>query len=124
MSPRKKILLVDDSYTMLVLERVALGQETYEYDMARDGQEAVEKVTRQLPDLILMDVIMPRMNGFEALRALRARIESQRVPIIMVTTCGEENNVKTGMDAGATDYVTKPIDPKTLQSKVRSYLGE
>ena len=119
----KKILLVDDSATALMWERMILKSEPYALLTATDGAEAVETATRELPDLILMDVVMPRMNGFEACQALRAAPATRKVPIIMVTTRSEVQNVEAGFRSGCTDYITKPIDRLELLAKVRSCLS-
>jgi CheY-like chemotaxis protein len=117
------ILLVDDSRTSLFLERMILQQGPYRLLTASDGQEGVERALAERPDLILMDVVMPRMNGFQALRTLRARPETSSTPVILVTTRGEPANVEEGYEAGCSDYVTKPIDAEELLTKVKSCLG-
>jgi DNA-binding response OmpR family regulator len=120
---KKKILLVDDSATILMMERMILNKFPFDLVTACDGEDAVTKAMAERPDLILMDVVMPKMNGFEACRRLR-EIESTRLtPIIMVTTRGEMQNVETGFGSGCTDYVTKPINAVELVAKVRNYLG-
>lgn len=119
----KKILLVDDSATALMWERMILKSEPYSLLTASDGMEAVETAKRELPDLILMDVVMPRMSGFEACQALRATPGTRSVPIIMVTTRSEAQNVEAGFTSGCTDYITKPIDRLELLAKVRSCLS-
>lgn len=121
---RKKILLVDDSPTSLFVERMVLKDGPYELVTARDGQEAVEKADLHRPDLILMDVVMPRMTGLEACRELRRRSGTQSTPIILVTTRGESDNVEAGYESGCSDYITKPIDGLELMTKVKNYLGE
>ena len=123
MEPKKKILLVDDSRTSLFMERMILRQGPYDLLTAEDGAEAVEQALAQKPDLILMDVIMPRMTGFEALRALRKSPTTRSTPVILVTTRGEPANVEEGWEAGCSDYLTKPIDPEELLAKVRGCLG-
>jgi DNA-binding response OmpR family regulator len=120
---KKKILLVDDSPTVLLLERMILSKDGYEIVTAKDGLEGVEKAQAERPDLILMDVVMPRMDGFEACRKLRERDETRSIPIIMVTTRGELASVETGYASGCNDYVTKPIAALELLAKVRSCLG-
>lgn len=120
---RKKILLVDDSRTSLFMEQMILKKGPYELLTASDGLEGVTKAERERPDLILMDVVMPRMTGFEALRELRAREGTRDIPVIMVTTRGEGENVEVGFESGCTDYLTKPIDAVALLAKVRDYLG-
>lgn len=121
---RKKILLVDDSPTSLFVERMVLKDGPYELVVARDGQEAVEQAGLHRPDLILMDVVMPRMTGLEACRELRRRPGTQTTPIILVTTRGESDNVEAGYESGCSDYITKPIDGLELMTKVKNYLGE
>lgn len=124
MSPKKKILLVDDSQTVLLMEKMILSKGPYSVVTANDGEEAVRKAAAEKPDLILLDVIMPKMNGFEACRALREQEATSATPIIMVTTRGEENNVETGYASGCSDYITKPINGPELLAKLRGFLGE
>lgn len=120
---KKKILLVDDSTTALMIEQMLLSKESYDIVTARDGREAVAKATSELPDLILMDIVMPRMTGIEACRAIRAQPSTRDIPIILVTTRGENENVESGFASGCNDYVTKPINGLELLSKLRDQLG-
>jgi DNA-binding response OmpR family regulator len=120
---KKKILLVDDSRTSLFLEQMILKRGPYAICTAMNGAEGVAKAREERPDLILMDVVMPHMNGFEALQRLRQQAETRFTPVIFVTTRGEAANVETGFEEGANDYLTKPIDAEELLSKVRGYLG-
>lgn len=120
---QKKILIVDDSSTVLLLEKMILSKGPYDVVSARDGQEGLEKAEAERPDLILMDVIMPRMDGFEACRRLREREATRDIPVIMVSTRGELESVESGYESGCSDYVTKPINGFELLSKIRSYLG-
>jgi DNA-binding response OmpR family regulator len=122
--PRKKILLVDDSSTILMMEKFILRHDPYSVVTASDGEEAVCKAVSEQPDLILLDVVMPRMGGFEACRRIRENSASSHIPIIMVTTRGEAANVETGWFSGCTDYVTKPINAVELLAKVRNLLSE
>lgn len=119
----QKILLVDDSSTTLLIEEMTLREHTqYELVTARDGEEAVKKAIAEQPNLILMDVIMPRMNGFEACREMRKHETLRKVPIIMVTSRGEACNVEQGFESGCNDYVTKPINGAELVEIVNGYL--
>ena len=120
----KKILLVDDSSTVLMMERMILAAESYELCTASNGKQAVERAKIERPDLILMDVVMPLMDGVEACKAIRADDATREIPIIMVTTRGEPHNVESGYELGCNDYVTKPINGPELLSKVRNLLGE
>jgi DNA-binding response OmpR family regulator len=120
---RKKILLVDDSSTVILMEKMILAKSPYDLVIAKDGQEGVEKAATEKPDLILMDVMMPRMTGFEACKRLRSQGSTAKIPVILVTTRGEEQSVKSGYESGCNDYITKPINGGELLSKVRGYLG-
>jgi DNA-binding response OmpR family regulator len=121
---RKKILLVDDAETILMMERMILNKAGYVLITAKDGQEAVTKAMTERPDLILMDVVMPRMNGFEACKQLRGNDTTKGIPIILVTTRGEAESVESGYKSGCDDYVTKPINGLEVLTKVKSALGE
>ncbi len=123
MEARKKILVVDDSATTLMMEKMILRKGPYDLVTASDGVEAVERAVAERPHLILMDVVMPRMGGFEACRALRGRDETAGIPIILVTTRGEGENVEAGFASGCSDYVTKPIDAVELMAKIKNQLG-
>jgi DNA-binding response OmpR family regulator len=123
LAPRKKILLVDDSSTVLLFEKMILSKEPYDLLVAKDGQEGLEKALAERPALILMDVMMPRMDGVEACRQIRARSEIAATPVILVTTRGEPESVASGKAAGCSDYVTKPINPAELLSKVKSLIA-
>jgi len=118
-----KILVVDDSNIALRHELLILQKGPYELITARNGKEAVDVTKESRPDLVLMDVVMPEMNGFDAVRAIRADQEIQDTPIIMVTTRGDPAQVEEGYAAGCSDFVTKPVDGPELLSKIRSILG-
>ena len=120
----KTILVVDDSPTALMMNTMLLGRESYAILSAKDGQEAIDKAIALLPDLVLMDVMMPKMNGIDACRALRQHAPTRHIPVILVTTRGEEEYVAQGFAAGCNDYVTKPVNATELVEKVRALLGE
>jgi CheY-like chemotaxis protein len=91
--------------------------------LARDGKEAVATALSEEPDLILMDVIMPKMDGFAACREMRRHEKLQAVPIILVTSRGEPDNVEKGFESGCNDYLTKPVDSNELIQMVNGYLA-
>jgi CheY-like chemotaxis protein len=122
--PRKKILLVDDSGTVLMMERMILGKASYEVVEAGDGIEAVEKAKAERPDLILMDLVMPRLDGFGAVKAIRDDPSTRDIPIVMVTTKSEAARVDEAMTLGCQDYTTKPIHGPDLLAKIRAIVGE
>jgi len=124
MSSQKKILLVDDSPTVLLMERLLLQDGPYSLLSALGGQEAVHLALAERPDLILMDVVMPGMDGFEVCRRLRAEEATRTTPIILVTTRGGAEHVERGYESGCSDYVTKPFDGNELRAKIESFLGQ
>src|SRR5579859_1714029 len=121
----KKVLLVDDSTTTLMMEEMILKQRTaYECVTAKDGLDAISRAVVEAPDLVLMDVVMPRLNGFEACKRMRMEESLRQTPIILVTTRGEEAYVEAGFQSGCNDYLTKPINGPDLLKLLQSYLSE
>jgi PleD family two-component response regulator len=120
---RKKILIVDDAETSLLMEKMILKRH-YDLVIAKNGEKAIAAALAEQPDLILLDVIMPKMNGLEACKQIRLQPGISSIPIIMVTTRSEIHNVETAFANGCNDYVTKPINGLELLSKVRNYVGE
>lgn len=119
MSDEKTILVVDDEPRYLRLVEVNLVTDGYAVQTAMDGQQAVEAVASDQPDLILLDVMMPVMDGFTACERIR---EFSSVPIIIVTAKGEERDRVRGLDAGADDYIVKPFSAQELLARVRAVL--
>lgn len=117
-----KILLVDDEPDILEIVGYNLSQEGYQIITATNGKEAVQKAKKELPHLIIMDVMMPEMNGMEACEKIREIPELNNVLITFLTARSEEYSQVAGFDAGADDYITKPIKPKLLVSKVKALL--
>jgi two-component system KDP operon response regulator KdpE len=115
----KRILVVDDEPRMIGFIRMNLELEGYQVLEAHNGVEALEVVRTQLPDLVLLDVMMPEPDGFETLRMLR---EFSTIPVIMLTAKGEEDDKVYGLELGADDYVTKPFGSRELSSRVRAVL--
>ena len=113
---RPKILIVDDSRTIVVLINSIL-KEDYDTVTASDGLEALEVNQREKPDLILMDVEMPNMNGYEACIQIKARSKNTFTPVIFITSKGDLQSMKTGLKAGAEDYLTKPFEPEELLAR-------
>jgi len=120
---KKKVLLVDDSATVLMMEKMILAKGPYDIVTARDGAEGIEKAKSEKPDVILLDVMMPRLDGLSACSLLRADPETASIPIVMVTTRGEEQNIELAFRNGCTDYITKPINGLELLMKLQSILG-
>ena len=116
------ILCVDDDPNNLGLMRAVL-QDDYRLAYARDGAAALEACERHQPSLVLLDVQMPDMNGLQVARAIKARKETQNTPIIFVTSRAGEVDEEAGFEAGAVDYIAKPISPRILRARVRSHLS-
>ena len=107
-----------------MMEREILEKATpYHCVTASNGREAVEKAKQERPDLILMDVVMPRMNGFEACKLIRQEQITRNIPIVLVTTRGEEEYMEAGFQSGCSDYITKPVNGEELVALLQSYLG-
>ena len=118
---KARILIVDDSSTHRLWLELMLGSR-YEIDVAIDGESGLRSAVANRPDLILLDVVMPGVDGFAACRELRKRPETRQTPVIMVTTRDEELDVETGYSNGCTDYISKPVDQLELLAKVESWL--
>lgn len=116
---RYKILAVDDEQRMVRFIQLNLEQDGFQVITAYNGKEALEQVRTQLPDLILLDIMMPDINGFEVLGKIR---EVNNVPVIMLTAKGEEDDRIQGLELGADDYITKPFSPRELVSRIRAVL--
>ncbi|RAJ18123.1 response regulator transcription factor [Olleya aquimaris] len=117
-----KILLVDDEPDILEIVSYNLSNEGYQIITAKNGLEAVKKAKKEKPQLIILDVMMPEMDGIEACEAIRKLPELSTTLITFLTARGEDYSQVAGFDAGADDYITKPIKPKVLVSKVKALL--
>ncbi|MBD3670285.1 MAG: response regulator [Gammaproteobacteria bacterium] len=117
------ILIVDDSPTEIHVIKTMLEKNGYETSFASNGEEGIEKTKEIKPDLVLMDVVMPGLNGFQATRELSKNPDTATIPIIIVTTKDQESDRVWGLRQGAKEYVTKPVDESELMQKVKSLLG-
>jgi len=116
---RRRILVVDDEERMVRFIRLNLEHDGFQVSEAFNGKEAIQKIRDVTPDLILLDVMMPDIDGFEVLETIR---EVSQVPVIMLTAKGEEDDRVRGLELGADDYVTKPFSPRELVSRVKAVL--
>src|SRR5271157_4181778 len=117
-----RILIVDDNENNRAILAARLGAQGYSTTEACDGAEALEAVRGEAPDLILLDVTMPRMDGLEACRRLKSDASLEFVPIILVTAKADTKDVIAGLEAGADEYLTKPVDQAALVARVKSML--
>jgi CheY-like chemotaxis protein len=117
-----KILIVDDTETMRLYEHMLLSGQGYELEMAENGIQALEKIKSFSPDLVLMDIMMPEMDGIECCRRIKADPTMKKTKVVIVTTKSEYGKVKEAFAAGCDDYVTKPINRVELLSKMSELL--
>jgi len=110
----KTILVVDDERHIVRLVEVNLARAGYEVVSAYDGVEALEKIEESIPDMIVLDVMMPRMDGFEVLKKLQAAPEYKDIPVIMLTAKAQDADIFKGWQSGVSSYLTKPFNPKEL----------
>jgi two-component system KDP operon response regulator KdpE len=115
----KRILVVDDEPRMIGFIRMNLELEGHQVIEAHNGLEALEAIRTKIPDIVLLDVMMPELDGYETLRMLR---EFSSIPVIMLTAKGEENDRVYGLELGADDYITKPFGPRELSSRIKAVL--
>jgi DNA-binding response OmpR family regulator len=117
------ILAADDDEDILELVTFRLERSGYTVLQARDGEEAFQLAKEKKPDLAVLDVMMPKMDGFELTRRLRAEETTSRIPIILLTARAQDADLQQGFDAGADDYIRKPFSPQELRARVQSILG-
>lgn len=118
----EKILVVEDEEDVLELVRYNLGKNGYKVETAMSGEEALQKAMRINPDLILLDRMLPTVDGLEVCRKVKNDPRTQHVPVVMLTAKGEEADIVTGLEMGADDYVTKPFSPRVLMARVKAVL--
>ncbi len=118
----ERILVVDDEEDLLELIRYNLGKEGYQVRCVSSGEMALREVRSQPPDLVLLDLLLPAVDGLSVCRILKGDPETQHIPIMMVTAKTEEADVVTGLEIGADDYITKPFSPRVLLARIRAVL--
>jgi len=120
----KRVLLVEDNEFNRKIVRDLLARQPYELLEAHDGEKGVEAARREKPDVIVMDVQLPKLSGLDATRAIRADPETARIPIIVVTSFALSGDEKKAMDAGASAYLAKPYSPRQLLGAIRKMAGD
>lgn len=119
----KKVLIADDEQNIVISLDFLLRREGFEVLVAADGEEALAKARSERPDLVLLDVMMPKMNGFDVCQALRADPDLASMRVLMLTAKGRDTEVTKGLGLGADAYMTKPFSTKELVAQVRALLG-
>ena len=118
-----RILVVDDEIYIVHILDFSLGMEGYEVVTALDGEQALEKARSEKPDLIVLDIMMPKLDGYETCKRLKADPETKDVPVILLSAKGRNVDQKVGFEVGADDYITKPFSPRKLVERINAILG-
>jgi len=121
---RGRILVVDDEIYIVHILDFSLGMEGYEVVTALDGEQALEKVRECRPDLIVLDIMMPKMDGYETCKALKSDKETADIPVILLSAKGRNVDQQTGFEVGAEDYITKPFSPRKLVDRINAILNQ
>jgi len=117
-----RILIAEDERDIRELIKITLGFAGYQVIATNNGEEAVQAALREIPDLILLDVRMPRMTGYEACQKLKEQESMRNIPIIFLSAKGQESEVKMGLDSGAEEYIWKPFSPDELVTRIKAIL--
>jgi DNA-binding response OmpR family regulator len=117
------VLIADDDADILDLVRFRLEQNGYRTVAAGNGQDALELAQARLPDICILDVMMPKLNGFEVVEALRAGERTEGIPVLLLTATVQDKDIAHGFDVGANDYLRKPFDPQELEARVEALLS-
>jgi len=117
-----RVLVADDNQQNRELLEAILSEEDYVVLMSTDGQHTMEVVEQQQPDLILLDIMMPRMSGYEVCQAIKSNDETRAIPVLIVTALNEMGDIEKAVDAGCDDFLTKPVNALELKTRVRSLL--
>ena len=119
---KENILVVDDEEDILELLRYNLAREGYQVTLASTGEEALRKLTLEGADLIILDLMLPGIDGLEVTRRLKTNAKTAQIPIVMLTAKGEEADVVAGLELGADDYITKPFSPRIVTARVKAVI--
>jgi DNA-binding response OmpR family regulator len=119
---RKRVLVVDDEIYIVHILEFTLTMEGYEVLTAADGEEALRKIEQDRPDLVVLDIMMPKLDGYEVCRRLRQDDEFRSLPVILLSAKGRPIDRETGLEVGADDYIVKPFSPRRLLEKIRELL--
>ena len=119
-----RILVVDDEIYIVHILDFSLGMEGYEVITALDGEQALEKARVEKPDLVVLDIMMPKLDGYETCKMLKADEGTKDIPVILLSAKGRNVDQKIGFEVGADDYITKPFSPRKLVERINAILGQ
>ena len=120
---RKKVLIVDDESSMVSVLQRHVSNAGYEFETASNGQDALDKIEKDQPDLVLLDLVMPGINGFETCRRIRENEKTKKIPVLIITALRSESDSAAAAASGANEFIVKPIDGAHLAKKIRYHLG-
>lgn len=125
MASKGKILIIEDDRYILKMYQLKLSLEGYTVDIAENGKDGVEKVKEFMPDIILLDILMPEMDGFEVLKIVKGETETKDIPILIMSNLGQEDHIQKGMALGAVGYVVKSqFTPSKVVEKIKEVIGD
>jgi two-component system alkaline phosphatase synthesis response regulator PhoP len=119
-----KILVVDDEIYIVHILDFSLGMEGYDVVTALDGEQALERIRSEKPDLIVLDIMMPKLDGYEVCKTIKSDPATKQIPVILLSAKGRNVDQKMGFDVGADDYITKPFSPRKLVERINQLLGQ
>jgi len=120
---KKKILIIEDEEHLVELLKFRLESCGYAVDVAVDGEDGLEKIDIMKPDLVILDIMMPKMNGYEALKIIRKNDSMKDIPVIILTAYTQKGDIKRALDLGANAFIAKPFEPKVLLTEVKKIIG-
>lgn len=123
MAKKKTILVAEDESSITELLQIIL-QDNYNLKFVEDGESVLKEVKKEMPDLLLLDVMMPNMNGYEVCKSLRNNKNTKDIKIAILSAKGQERDILTGLQSGADFYITKPFDPDDLKKKIKEIIGD
>jgi len=121
---RKRVLVVDDEVYILQILEFSLEMEGFDVATAQNGEEAIAQALENPPDLVVLDIMMPRMDGYEACRRLKTDPRTQNTPVILLSAKGRSIDQEIGFEAGAEEYITKPFSPRKLVERIKALLAD
>lgn len=120
----KKILVIDDVRNIRLTVSLCLEQAGYEVLQASDGLNGLQLALEQLPDIVILDIILPKMNGYLVCEALKSEKATSNIPVIIISAKAENEDISRAREAGADDYIIKPFSPEALRKMIKKYIGE